>query len=313
MDAKLRMKILTFKYLIIHKVKGKEMKKILLCCALFLQIVIAKPIIAVSIPMQEEFLRSLVGEEYEIVSLVKVGINPHDFEPKFSDIKKVNEAIAYFAIGIEFEEAWLMRFKAQNPKMQIYSLDKDIPKFIFKNNAQAHNLHEEHDHEEHHHENGDTHIWLSTKNAKIIAKNLYNALNQINPNANYKENYENLIASIENTDTTIQNTLKSVKKHQKFVVFHPMLGYFAKDYELEEIAIEIEGKSPKLKETAKVIEIIKTNHLPVIFAQPEFSSKTAEFIAKESGATLEYFSPLQTPWGENLINFAQNLKKSLEN
>ena len=45
----------------------------------------------------------------------------------------------------------------------------------------------------------------------------------------------------------------------------------------------------------------------MIFAQPEFSTKAAEFIAKESGAKLGYFSPLQTPWKENLLNFAKTL------
>ena len=56
-----------------------------------------------------------------------------------------------------------------------------------------------------------------------------------------------------------------------------------------------------------MIDSIKKENLRIIFAQPEFSTKSAEFIAKESGAKLGYFSPLQTPWGENLLQFAKTL------
>ena len=87
-----------------------------------------------------------------------------------------------------------------------------------------------------------------------------------------------------------------------------MLGYFAKDYNLEEISIEVEGKSPKMKEMMKVINTIKKENLKIIFAQPEFSTKAAEFIAQESGAKLGYFSPLQTPWGRESYRFSKNTK-----
>ena len=291
------------------------MKKFLLCFVVFYQMLFAKEIIALSIPMQGEFVKEIAGEEYEILSLVKVGTNPHDFEPKFSDVKKVNEAIAYFSLGIEFEDAWLKRFASQNPKMKIFASDKGIEKINFgsdehhdHHDAHDHNGHEEHSH---HHENGDTHIWLSTSNAKIIATNIYEGLKELNPKGNYEENYQKLLTKIDATHKEIKEILKNVKEHQKFVVFHPMLGYFARDYHLEEVSIEIEGKSPKIKDMMRVVDLIKKEKLQVIFAQPEFSLEAAQFIAKESGAKLDYFSPLQTPWSENLINFAKNLKKAI--
>ncbi|MDE5602329.1 MAG: zinc ABC transporter substrate-binding protein [Helicobacter sp.] len=300
------------------------MAKILISLLMFAGVMMAKPIIAVSIPMQKEFVEKIAKGEYEVIALVKPGTNPHDFEPKFSDIKSVNKAKAYFSIGIEFEDQWLKRFANQNKTMKIYPSNAGIEVINFgdddheddahKHKAHKHDEHEDdHDHDEedshHSHENGDTHIWLSPSNAKIIAANIYKGLKEINPKGDYQSNYEALIGDIEKLDKNIKETLRGLPKHQKFVVFHPMLGYFARDYGLEEISIEVEGKTPKIKDMMEVVEIIKKEHLKIIFAQPEFSTKAAEFIAKESGAELGYFSPLEIPWDKNLLDFAKKLKE----
>ncbi|TLD85275.1 ABC transporter [Helicobacter sp. MIT 11-5569] len=275
------------------------MKKILIFACLFLNITFAfaRDVVAVSIPMQKEFVGKIAGEFYDVVSLVTPGINPHDFEPKASDIKKINKAVAYFSIGIEFEEAWIPRFKGQNQAMKIFNTNANVALINFTQNEHNH-AHDEH---------GDTHIWLSPSNAKIIAKNIFEGLKNLNPKEDFSKNYHALISEIDEVDRELREILKDLPKHQKFVVFHPMLGYFARDYHLEEVSIEVEGKSPKMQEMIAVIEAIKQENLKMVFAQPEFSAKAAEFIAKESGAKLGYFSPLQTPWGENLLNFAKTL------
>lgn len=280
------------------------MKNVLWILLILSQIAFCKEprqIIAVSIPMQQEFVQKIVGNQYEVFSLIQSGINPHDFEPKFSDVTKVNSAVAYFGIGIEFENIWLPRFGAQNKTMKIYDNSLGIAKINFA----PHDKHEEHSHNK-----GDTHIWLSTQNAKQIARNIYEALKTLDPKTDYTESYQALLAEIQQTDMQLKQILNTLPSHQKFVVFHPMLGYFARDYHLEEISIEIEGKSPKMQEMVQVIQTIKENELKIIFAQPEFSTKAAEFIAKESGARLGFFSPLQIPWSENLLEFATTLKEN---
>ncbi|AWI34887.1 metal ABC transporter solute-binding protein, Zn/Mn family [Helicobacter apodemus] len=298
------------------------MVRVLMTLLMFAGVMMAKPIIAVSIPMQKEFVEKITKGEYEVITLVKPGVNPHDFEPKFSDVKSVNQAKAYFSIGIEFEEQWLTRFANQNKAMKIYPSNVGVEVINFGNmedhdeyDEYGHDLYDNHNEEEdshHSHENGDTHIWLSLSNAKIIAGNIYKGLKAINPKGNYEANYQALIKDIENLDKKLKQTLKGLPKNQKFVVFHPMLGYFAKEYGLEEISIEVEGKTPTIKDMMKVVEIIKKENLKIIFAQPEFSTKAAEFIAKESGAKLGYFSPLETPWDKNLLDFAKKLKELYE-
>lgn len=275
------------------------MKKILIFMCLLINFSIAKEVVAVSIPMQKEFLERIAGDFYEVILLVAPGINPHDFEPKVSEIRKINEAVAYFSIGIEFEDSWLPRFKGQNRAMQIFDTGASISRINFLD------THHQDNHK--HHNEGDTHIWLSPNNAKIIAKNIFEGLKDLNPKQDFSKGYQALIEEIDTLDRELKVILENLPKRQKFVVFHPMLSYFAKDYNLEEISIEIDGKSPKIQDMIAVIEIIKKENLKLIFVQPEFSTKAAEFIAKESDVKLKYFSPLQIPWDKNLLDFAKTL------
>ncbi|MDA3967018.1 zinc ABC transporter substrate-binding protein [Helicobacter sp. WB40] len=255
----------------------------------------AKPVIVVSIPMQKEFIESITND-YEVVSLINGGIDPHTFEPKISDMKLIGDAVAYFAIGIEFEEKYLDKFKAQNKNLKIYNNDKNIEK-IYSN----------HNHDGHDHSQWNKHVWLSLKNAKIIANNIYESLQDIN-SVNYDSSYESLIEKIDSYDLKIQNLLKD-SKVKEFVVFHPMLTYFARDYGLIEISIEVDGKSPRISEMMSVVDGIKKNNIKFVFAQREFSTKSAELIARESGAKLEYFSPLDVPLCESLYKFSEIISK----
>lgn len=260
---------------------------------IFVFSVFAKPVIVVSIPMQKEFIESITND-YEVVSLINGGIDPHTFEPKISDMKLIGDALAYFAIGIEFEEKYLDKFKAQNKNLKIYNNDKNIKKIHSHNDG-------------HDHGQWNTHVWLSLKNSKIIAKNIYESLQDVNK-VNYDSSYESLIEKIDSYDLKIQNLLKD-SKVKEFVVFHPMLTYFARDYGLIEISIEVDGKSPRISEMMSVVDRIKKNNIKFVFAQREFSTKSAELIARESGAKLEYFSPLETPLCESLYNFSEIISK----
>jgi zinc transport system substrate-binding protein len=88
------------------------------------------------------------------------------------------------------------------------------------------------------------------------------------------------------------------------MVFHPSWGYFAHAYNLEQIPIEIEGKTPKPKELIHIIKEAREEKVKAIFTQPEFSDSMAKVIAKELGIKVVKVSPLNPQWSENLINIA---------
>lgn len=266
----------------------------------------------VSVVPEQTFLKAIGGDKVNVSLMVQPGSSPHTYEPKPSQMKDISKADVYFSIGVEFEEAWLPRFASQNKKMKIIDLGSGIKKIAMVG-------HHHHDEEskpsmkkevkhEHEHEDGlDPHIWTSVGNIKIIAKNIYNnlvALDKTNEKY-YKANYDALIAKLGNTDRSIKEILKNTKPKSKFMVFHPAWGYFAKEYNLEQLAIEAGGKNPTPKQIAFLIAEAKEEKVKAVFTAPEFSEKVASQIAKEVGVPVIKVSPLNPKVCENLISLAK--------
>ncbi len=274
------------------------MKKITILVLIINTFLFAKINTIVSILPQKTFLQAIGGNKVDITIMVKPGNSPHTYEPKPSQMKAISKANIYFSIGVEFEKVWLDRFKNQNSNMKIVNISKGIRKISIK--GHSHNENE-------HNEKKDPHIWTNPTNVKIIAKNIYNALVNIDKkNKNYyKNNLNNFLLHIENTDKKIKSILK--QKHYNFMVFHPSWGYFAKEYNLTQISIEIAGKNPKPKELKHLIEEAKENKVSVIFTSPEFSDAIAKQIANELQIPVKKVSPLSLYWSKNLIDFAKDI------
>lgn len=266
----------------------------------------------VSISPQKTFVEAIGGEKINVSVMVKAGASPHTYEPKPSQMKDIAKARLYFAIDVEFEKTWLPKFSATNPKMRIIDLDKGITKIAMSEHHHEDEKHSdaEEDHEDKthdHHDGLDPHIWTSPSNVKIIAKTILNALIKEDPSNEkyYTGNYENFLIQIEQTDIKIREILKDVPKGSKFMVFHPAWGYFARDYNLEQVAIEAVGKEPKPKQVVELIDEVKEKQIKAIFTAPEFSEKTARQIANEANIQVVKISPLDPDWSENLIKFAK--------
>lgn len=257
----------------------------------------------VSVAPQVTFIKAIGGDKVNITLMVKPGNSPHTYEPKPSQMKNISKADIYFSIGVEFENAWLDRFKNQNQKMKIVDLSKNIDKIDIQEHSHEDKMYQNHDK----HDSKDPHIWTNPKNVKIVAKNIYNALiklDQINKNY-YKKNLDKFLLHVDNTDTKIKSILKN--RNRKFMVFHPSWGYFAKEYNLIQIPIEIAGKSPKPRELKHLIEEAKEENVSVIFTSPEFSDSIAKQIANEIKIPVVKISPLNPNWSQNLINFAKSI------
>jgi len=252
--------------------------------------------VAVSILPQVTFVKAIGGEKVDVALMVEPGHSPHAYEPKPSQMRDISNAQLYFAIGVEFEKVWLERFVSQNRAMKIIETAQNITKM-----AMAHDDH-------HHHEEGfDPHIWTSPSNVKIIAQEIYKGLAAVDRanQAYYKSNLDKFLAHIASVDREIRAILKDTPKGAKFMVFHPAWGYFAQEYNLTQIAIEVEGKEPKPQAVAKLIAAAKKEKIRAIFTAPEFSDSVAKTIANELGIAVIKVSSLNPEWDQNLIDLAK--------
>ena len=274
------------------------MKKITILILIINNFLCANINVVVSILPQQTFLQAIGGDKVNVTLMVKPGNSPHTYEPKPSQMKAISNADVYFSIGVEFEKAWLQRFKNQNSNMKIFDISKGIEKIDIKKHEHKHKNHNED-------EAKDPHIWTSPTNVKVIAKNIYAELIKIDKNNKvyYKSNLDKFLLHVDKTDQKIKDIFK--QKKIKFMVFHPSWGYFAKEYNLIQIPIEVEGKSPKPKKLKHLIKKAKEEKVSVIFTSPEFSNAIAKQIANELKIPVVKVSPLNPNWSKNLVDFSK--------
>lgn len=273
----------------------------------------AAPTVFVSILPQKYFVQQISGNLLNVEVMVPPGASPHTYEPKPSQMRKLAEARAYFTIGIALEEAWLYRITKINPDMRVVHSEAGIDRMTMS---------EDHDHEDHpedthgaHHQDKvglDPHIWLSPGLVKHQVEIIRANLEAMDPEhaETYQANALHFIEQIDGLDTQLRDILGG-KKGMKFMVFHPSWGYFARDYGLEQVAVEIEGKSPKPAHLRDLVELARQEKISVIFAQPQFSRKSAEVIAREIGAQVVLIDPLGENWFENMTVVANKLGAAL--
>jgi zinc transport system substrate-binding protein len=178
----------------------------------------------------------------------------------------------------------------------------------------AHHHDEEGEQEEHDQEEGapDPHVWVSPELVKVQSQAIYEALAKLDPahEAEYKTNLDAFVADIDQLEADIKATLSGLKS-KKFMVFHPAWGYFAHDFGLEQIPVEVGGQEPSAQELAHLIEEAKEEGIQVVFAQPEFSTEDAETIAQEIGGEVLLISPLAPDWLQNMRTVAQTFANAL--
>lgn len=295
-------------------------KKIFFVTALlFASLLSAKPVVIASIAPVGYLAKAVGGDKIEVQSLAKGDV--HSYEPKPNDMKAVAKASLFIAAGLEFEEAWIPRFKASAKNLVVVQSDAKIAK-LKEEHAEhdeeygqhaakddKHSGHSEHEakdkHEEHdeeHEAHADPHVWLNPMLAITMARNISDALIAMDK-ANkdfYLKNFQKLMNDLLAFDESAKNELAGLK-NRKFVVYHPAWGYFAEHYDLEQISIERNGKEPKIDEMASTVKMIKDENIKVIFADPNRSQKSAQVLASQTGAKVELLDPL----GYNLL---ENLK-----
>ncbi|MGV8025736.1 MAG: metal ABC transporter solute-binding protein, Zn/Mn family [Anaerolineaceae bacterium] len=265
--------------------------------------------VTVSILPQKYFVERIGGDLVDVNVMVGPGEEPHTFEPQPSQMEALSNSQIYFTIGVEFEDAWLAKFKDANPEMKFVDTSAGIAKIPMTA-------------EEHHDEDAETahelgeldpHIWLSPANVKVIAQTIATALSDNDPqnSSSYQENLNAFLADVDNLDQEIRSSLDTLSTRQ-FITFHPAWGYFAQDYDLEQITIEIGGNEPSASELATLISYAKENDIHFIFAEPEFSTKSAETIANEINGQVILIDPLAEDWLENIKNVAQSLSNTLQ-
>ena len=283
-------------------------------CGLYPQASLAdeKLHVTVSILPQRYFVKKIGGNLVAVSVMVLPGFSPATYEPKPAQLKDLHASGIYFAIGVPFEKTWLERFKGVNPEMAIVYTDRGIKKRHMM--AHHHGLREDvHGQEEKNAKKGDypdPHIWLSPPLVKLQAIVIAESLIRTDPSnrAVYENNLSLFLDELDRLDRKIKEILETVGKQNAFLVFHPTWGYFADHYGLTQIPMEAEGKEPGAAYLVEVIRYARNKGVGAVFVQPQFSTKTARVVARETGARVVIADPLAEDWEKNLLDVAEKFR-----
>ena len=268
--------------------------------------------ITVSILPQEYFVEKIGGDRVKVNVMIGPGDNLHIYEPKPQQLKALSEADAYVSIGVPFEKAWMDKIQGVNSQLLVIDSAKGIQRMeIVAHDQQGGKNTEKGD--EHAEQNLDPHIWLAPQLVKVQAENIYQGLVKIDPanQERYQANLKEFLAQIDQLDQQIKQNLTGITNRQ-FIVFHPAWGYFAREYNLEQVPIEVGGQEPSAAELGELIKEAKDDNIKIIFAQPEFSTQSAETIAKEIGGEVLLITPFALDWYNNLLQVSETLAAVLK-
>lgn len=221
----------------------------------------------------QDIAQNVAGDAATVESITKPGAEIHEYEPTPKDIVKAQSADLILWNGLNLER-WFERF---------FQNIKDKPAVVVTEGITPLSIYEGP-----YKDAPNPHAWMSPSNALIYLENIKNALVKYDPqNADtYQKNAAAYAEKIKQLDKPLREKLSQIPADQRWLVTSEgAFSYLAKDYDLKEgylwpINAEQQGTPQQVR---KLIDLVKKNHIPVVFSESTVSAKPAQQVAKESG------------------------------
>lgn len=283
----------------------------------------------VSILPLKSIVGGIVGDDFDVRVLVPAGASPETFEPTPRQFVDLNRARLIFNVGlIDFETTLLGKIEARDKVVDLSrGIDLIAGSCSHAHNkvARAHELHAAATPEEqqtagshaaatpgerqlagrhaatpapqahgHSHAHGiDPHIWTSPRALQRMAANAYEAIHALWPDSvKYTENHARLQEQLAALDARTAGKI-AASGVRYFIIYHPALTYYARDYGLQQVAIEDDGKEPSARALARLIEQARRDSVRTIFYQSQFPASAVEVIARDIEAQSVAIDPLK--------------------
>ncbi|MFA5367642.1 MAG: zinc ABC transporter substrate-binding protein [Dehalococcoidia bacterium] len=265
--------------------------------------------VAVTLVPYADFVRQVGGDRVDVTVMVPPGASPHSYEPTPAQMVALSNAEAYVKAGsgVEFELTWMNNLIAQNPGMLIVDSSQGIALL------EGGHEHEEEEHEAEEHGDFDPHVWTSPANVKIIVENICDGFVAADPDnaAYYQSNRDSYLDELDDLDEYIRGKFEGYKVRY-FLIYHPSFGYFAAEYDLTQLSIELEGKEPTPKVIQRCIDLAQQYNLDYVFIDPASVPQYAETIAGNIGGRTATLNPLPENYIDSMRTVADAIALELE-
>ena len=252
--------------------------------------------ISVAIEPLRYFADRIFEDTVEVTTMIPQNASPENYEITTKQMMEFTDSDIYFSLNLPSETNSILEVVGENTEVvdlqEIVSEDLEILKLG---------------------ESYDPHIWMSISRSKAIINTMLEEVIDLNSDNEdlYRNNAKILLAELDSLNNEINNSLKDVT-NRYFIVYHPSLQYFANEYNLEMVSIELEGKEASANRIVEIIDFAKENNIKVVFYQAEIDSSQAESKAYEIGGQTVMVNPLAYDYLENYKNMSELIKDNMK-
>ena len=260
-------------------------------------------LVVVSIPPLAWLVERLGGDRVETRVLLPPGSSPVTYEPTPRQVVELDHARLVVAIGhpdFPFERRLLDRLLTHRPELPVLEMTAALTETVGPSPLPL----QDHGH--------DPHVWVAPETMAAVAEPLAAALRRLDPD--HATEYRDRLAALQEEIATLDRELTAAfadLPRRRFWVYHPAWGYLARQYGLEQVALETGGKELGAARLVALTERARREGVSVIFVQRGFSDRAARALAAHIGARIEVLDPLARDWPENLRTVAAKLRTAL--
>jgi ABC-type Zn uptake system ZnuABC Zn-binding protein ZnuA/ABC-type Mn2+/Zn2+ transport system permease subunit len=230
-----------------------------------------------------DFVRQVGGEATEVDQILQANTDPHDYEPRPSDVEGAANAQVVFANGDDLD-AWIDQIVSDSGSdAEVIDLGTKVPirRPGESSGAEASRY--------------DSHWWHDPRNAEAAVRAIERALAAADPSheREFQRNADAYLAELRALDRGIARCIGSVPAaRRKLVTDHDAFGYFAGRYGVEVVGAVIPSQTTQAQTSAKdlsaLAQTVEAEKVRAIFPESSLSAKVADAIARQTGASADY-------------------------
>lgn len=240
----------------------------------------------VSMPPYAHIIEQIAGDQFSVICVVEPGTDPHEWEPKPSDMGRLLLADAWFTVGEEFESPLQRSLQEKKPQIKIIDLQSVSPTLPSPSHPGI----------------VDTHFWLSPKIVKLQAKHILETLSELLPTEKtaFEKNYMLLEKELDALDEFVQEKLQH-SKGQALITSHDAFTYFCNDYSIVQIATEpAEGCEPLPRELTALMQGLENQDIRAVITEPQHHNCASKRIAEQLSLPLYSIDPYNTDYQDTI-------------
>jgi manganese/iron transport system substrate-binding protein len=238
-----------------------------------------------------DVVRTIGGDRVDVIELMPLGADPHDFQPTPQDAAVIGNAHVVFinGAGLETFIEKLLQNAGENTPVVPVSYGVDLLTLQEGGSSED-----------------DPHVWFDPNNVKTWVTNIRSALSALDPDgeAAYGENADAYLAQLDTLDAWIRDQVAAIPQaHRKLVTDHSFMAYFTDAYGFDQVGMVTEGSStlsePSAQELASLEDAIRAQGVPAIFVSTTVNPRIAQQIARDVGVQVVplYTGSLSQPDG----------------